>query len=592
MKFPSLLVVATLLGVRGASLGRGVECTSAPAGPRVIDAKRNITYAGLGRNGIEVFLGIPFGQDTGGANRFKPPRPHTPARGSVVDATAYGPACPQSIGAASPPYTFTDVTEISEDCLNLVIGRPRGTTGRSRLPVMVWIHGGFFWSGQNREATTAPDGLVRGSVANGLPVIVVAVNYRLGVFGFARSDALGAEGSTNAGLQDQRLALEWVRDHIGQFGGDPDRVTIFGQSSGGLAVGMQIMAYGGAKPVPFQQGICQSQANEPGITANFTIDAMQLVVDAAGCGAGGLHSAATVECLRGLDMETVLNASIATYTGDIAHNIGDIWLPAVDGDFLPAAPSQLIREGRFANVTAMIGWCQDDLTFFTDTGITTDAQAHAFIQSYIPTMTPANVAALLALYPATDFAADEEAGLSAQFYRAARVFRDILMVCQPLSYASALAARNGGGTVYLYDWNQTVSDQVIEGLTGETGYGVIHGSDIAYVFGNLAVYGSGDYPFHPAPADYALAARAPRSWSTFASTGRPGRPGHDTFAGFAPAFPAHGGGDRVGVFVAGGPHEGFSPIDGPGALPEVEAQKLRERCAFLNSDEIIEQLRY
>lgn len=554
----------------------------------MVDDKNGVTYEGLKRNGIEVFLGIPFGEDTSGANRFKPPRPHTPARGSVVNAKSYGPACPQEVGDASPPFSYTAVTEVSEDCLNLIIGRPKGTTKHSKLPVMVWIHGGSFWSGQNRELATAPDGMVLESIENGLPVIMVAINYRLGIFGFAQSDALGAEGSTNAGLRDQRLALEWVQDHIGQFGGDPDKVTIFGQSSGGLAVGMQIMAYGGSKPVPFKQGICESQANEPGITANFTIDAMQLVVDAVGCNKTALHSAETVDCLRGFDTETLLAASIDTYVADVAHNIGDIWLPVVDGDFLPAAPSQLIKEGRFGKVTTMIGWCEDDLTAFTDTSIATDAQVYDFVQTYIPTMTSANVAALLDLYPISSFRPNEAAGLPAQFYRAARIFRDILMVCQPLSYASALAAR--GNAVYLYDWNQTISDQVIEGLTGETGYGVIHTSDLEYVFGNLSLYDNGEYPFHATPADLALASRGSRSWSTFASTGKPGnRKGRDTFTGFTIAFP---GKDEIDVFVAGGPHEGLSPIDGPRALEALKVQGLREKCAFINSDEIIEQLRY
>ncbi|KAI1126212.1 putative lipase [Nemania abortiva] len=574
MRFTSILAAATLLARDRSS-------------PRVVDDSQGVTYKGLNRNGIEVFLGIPYGQDTGGANRFKPPRPYTYAPGTVVDATSYGPACPQEIGEASPPFTYTAVTEISEDCLNLIIGRPKGTAKHDRLPVLLFIHGGSFWTGQNREAATAPDGMVRESIANGLPVIVVAVNYRLGLFGFAQSAALETERSENAGLRDQRLAIEWVHDHIDQFGGDPDKITIFGQSSGGLAIGMQIMAYGASKPVPFHQGICESQNNEPGITGNFTIDAMQLVVDAVGCNTSSLHSPETVACLRDFDMETLLNASIATYSSEISHNIGDIWLPVVDGDFLPAAPSQLIKEGRFANVTTMIGWCDHDLTVFTDTSITTDEQVYAFIQAYIPTMTAANVNKFLSLYPISDFQANKAANLSSQFYRAAQAFRDILMVCQPIFYAENLAKR--GNDVYLYDWNQTISDQVIKGLVNETGYGSIHTSDLEYVFGNLSVYDNGEYPFHLSSSDLALSSRGSRSWSTFASTGKPSLKGHNTFKGFTTAYP---GGDEVDVFIAGGPHEGLSPIDGPGAETVLKVQRLRERCGFLNSDEIIEQLRY
>ncbi|KAL2272930.1 hypothetical protein FJTKL_05690 [Diaporthe vaccinii] len=205
---------------------------------------------------------------------------------------------------------------------------------------MVWIHGGSFWSGQNGEITVAPDGLILESVENELPIVHVALNYRLGVFGFARSAALESEGSENAGLRDQRLAIEWVRDNIEHFGGDRDKITIAGQSHT-----HRLMAYGGSKPVAFQQAICESQTLEPGITGNFTTDAMQLLVDYLGCNTTGLDSEQTVICLRGFDKDTLMDASLATYIDDTAHNIGDIWLPAVDGDFLPAAPSELIREG-------------------------------------------------------------------------------------------------------------------------------------------------------------------------------------------------------------------------------------------------------
>ncbi|KAI1823314.1 putative lipase [Xylaria intraflava] len=581
MKFtPQLLIAGTLLA-------QNVYCDDTSAGPRVLDKSQDVTYNGLNRNGIEVFLGIPFGEGISGPNRFKPPMPYTPARGSAVNATSYGPACVQAQVPSNPPFSYTDVTAISEECLNLNIGRPSGTTNDSRLPVMVYIYGGSFFLGQNREIATSPDGIVVESIENGMPVIVVAVNYRLGIFGFAQSGALEDEGSENAGLRDQRLAVEWVRDHIDQFGGNPEKITIFGQSSGGLAVGMQIMAYGGSKPVPFQQAICESQNNEPGITGNFTIDAMKRVVDVVGCNTTSLHSAETVSCLRNLDTGTLLNASLLTYSDDISDNIGDIWLPVVDGDFLPAAPSELIKQGKFANVTTMIGFCDNDLTAFTDLSIKTDEQAHAFIQAYVPTMTRANVDKFLSLYPIDEFQTNEAANLSSQFYRTAQAFRDILMVCQPLFYAENLAKR--GSDVYLYDWNQTISDQVLKGLDNETGLGVIHTSDLEYVFGNLSAYDNGEYPFHSSEADNALSSRGSRSWSTFASTGKPSAEYHNTFQGFTTAFP---GGDEIDIFVAGGPHEGLSAIDGPRANAALKAQNLRERCAFINSDEIIEQLRY
>ncbi len=411
------------------------------------------------------------------------------------------------------------------------------------------------------------------------------------VFGFAQSKALRSEGSENAGLRDQRLALEWVQDHIEAFGGDPNKVTIFGQSSGGLSVGMQIMAYGATKPVPFQQAICQSQALEPGITGNFTMNAMRAVVDLVGCDASGtrLDSARVVGCLRGLDLQTLLNASIFTYQSDIAHNIGDIWLPVVDGDFLPAAPSALIRAGSFANVTTMIGWCQNDVTIFTEASIKTPNDTREFIAAYAPDLTLANVDGLLELYPVSDFDTEATAVLSSEFFRAARVLRDILMTCQPIWYGQHLA--EAGNDVFLYEWNQTLLDSILAQLTGVSGWGPVHTSEFAYVFGNLSAYNVSGYPFQPTAGDYELAVRASRSWSTFAATGRPGVDGRETtFQGFQPAFSQQN--DTYSVFVAGGSSEGLSAIDGVNSSPAVQQQKLRDRCGFVNSLEIIEQLRY
>lgn len=351
-------------------------------------------------------------------------------------------------------------------------------------------------------------------------------------------------------------------------------------------MGMQLMAYGGSKPVAFQQAICESQALEPGITGNYTIDAMQLLVDYLGCNTTSLDSEQTVACLRGFDKDTLMDASLATYTGDTAHNIGDIWLPAVDGDFLPAAPSELIREGRFANVTTMIGWAEDDVSYLTEPTIRTANDTRDFFLSYAPGLTPANVDTLLSLYPVSDFQADATADLSAEFYRAARIFRDILMTCPPLWYGAQIAA--GGSQVYHYAWNQSLLDPILE-HAGYPGMGVVHTSELGYVFGNLSHYDVHGYPFSPGESDRALLRRGSRSWSSFVSTGRPTVEGRETFQGFGPAFGEPG---QTYIFVAGGPDEGLSAVDGPGASPALAGERLRERCEFITSSEMIEQLRF
>lgn len=345
------------------------------------------------------------------------------------------------------------------------------------------------------------------------------------------------------------------------------------------------MAYGASKPVAFQQAICESQALEPGITGNFTNDAMQLLVDYLGCNTTSLDSEQTVACLRGFDMDTLMDASLATYIGDTAHNIGDIWLPAVDGDFLPAAPSELIRQGKFAKVTTMIGWAEDDVSYLTEPSIQTPNDTRDFFLSYAPGLTAASVDALLALYPVSDFAANSAANLSAEFYRASRVFRDILMTCPPLWYGENLAA---SANVYHYAWNQSLLDPIL-GFVGWPGLGVVHTSELAYVFGNLSHYDIHGYPFTPDESDYALVRRGSRSWSSFVSTGSPSVDGRETFQGFGPAYNES---KQLYVFVAGGPEEGLSAVSGPGASPGLGRQRLAERCRFITSPEMTEQLRF
>lgn len=159
-----------------ATLVAGSQCSTAR--PSVTDSAGGITYRGLNRNGIEVYLGIPYGESTAGANRFKPPKAKVVKKGTTIDAGAYGNACPQQ-GNYDGTVVLTELGPVSEDCLNLDIARPKGTASNANLPVMVWIYGGGYFDGQTREITTAPDGLVIESVKNGAPVIHVAMNYRL-----------------------------------------------------------------------------------------------------------------------------------------------------------------------------------------------------------------------------------------------------------------------------------------------------------------------------------------------------------------------------------------------------------------------------
>ncbi|KAH9827508.1 Carboxylesterase, type B [Teratosphaeria destructans] len=565
---------------------------AAPSGtvstaPTAYDEIDRVTYIGLFQNEVENFFGIHYAQDTGGPNRFRPPQVFTPTKGSVINATDRGPACPQELGTTGWPLYLGNITSYSEDCLRLNVYRPKGAKAGDKLPVLVHIHGGSFILASKDETTIQPGGLILESIANGHPVMQVNTNYRLGVFGFAKSDDLTAEGSANAGLKDQRLALEWVKDHIESFGGDAGRITVFGQSSGGLAVGMQILAYGNTKPVPFQQSISESQTLEGGITGNFTDIAMRKLVNATACNTTSIQSAQTIACLRNLTTDQLLDAQTATGSSDPDANNGDEWLPIVDGDFLPDAPSTLIQQGRFANITAVMGWTEDDCNPFVPTTITTANDTRDFIMQFNPGLAAANVQKMLELYPVSEFPATvhPSANLSAEFYRSARMYRDILMVCQPYYFGHAITEKKGRN-VYMYDQNQTILGPILD-YFDTPGLGVVHTSEFAYVFGNLSHYNISGWPYEPKPADFALKRRESRTWSTFASFGIPSLEGHETLKAWTPAF---GTANETDFFVIGGPGEGLFADDGPGSNPAVEAQRLKERCGFINS--IVKQWEY
>jgi carboxylesterase type B len=213
----------------------------------VLDSAHNLTYVGVSFQGTEQFLGINYGQDTSGPNRFKPPKAFSYPTGTTVQATAAGAACPQNtilsfLGAISEnPGVFN----ISEDCLSLQVVRPAGTRQNANLPVMVWIYGQGYETGSYNYSLYNPTALVAGSAAKDTPVIYVAMNYRVNVFGFANSPALRIEGSLNAGLLDQRLALGWVQSNIAAFGGNPRNVTLFGESSGATSIGLHLTSNAG-----------------------------------------------------------------------------------------------------------------------------------------------------------------------------------------------------------------------------------------------------------------------------------------------------------------------------------------------------------
>ena len=203
-------------------------------------------------NGVHVFRGISFAEAPVGSLRFRPPQPRRPWSG-VLDATRFGPWAHQEQGGSARQWWGADA-ELSEDCLSLNVWTP--ALDKKKRPVMVWIHGGAFVAGASSRPTSEGEILARRG-----DVVVITINYRLGALGFLELDEIGGEEyalSGNAGLLDQILALEWVRDNAEAFGGDPGNVTIFGESAGAISVSV-LLALPRARKM-FHKVIAQSGA--------------------------------------------------------------------------------------------------------------------------------------------------------------------------------------------------------------------------------------------------------------------------------------------------------------------------------------------
>jgi carboxylesterase type B len=208
-------------------------------------------------------------------------------------------------------------------------------------------HGGGVVKGSNSDPHFDPDKVIELSVADGKPIIYVAINYRLSIFGFARLPTLKDAKSLNVGMRDQRAALEWVRDNIQSFGGDPTHITAYGLSAGGTFISLQTMAYGGENGAPFQQAWVMS--GPPGTALNITSDATEhhtrAVAQETGC--GGLEDPGMLACLRKLSMQELIGSAMDYSIANHPPAGLFTFIPSVDGDFIPDRQSNLMRMGQF-----------------------------------------------------------------------------------------------------------------------------------------------------------------------------------------------------------------------------------------------------
>jgi len=305
----------------------------------------------------QAFLGIPFAAPPTGLQRWKPPQPPA-AWDEPRDATRLGSGCVQNF---SPAYQKGEssswMVQGDEDCLNLNIyapaGAAQGATEKAGLPVMVWLYGGAWVLGSNRQYDLS-------RLAQEQGVVVVAPNYRLGTLGFLSHPELraAAGGATNLALLDQQAALAWVRDNIANFGGDPGNVTLFGESAGSWSVCLQLASPGAAGL--FHRAILQSGAcNAPGVT-----------IPLSEADAGGEAMARDLGCgMPGVVPDCLANRSARELAAEPARTRGPLgprsWAAVVGDSVLPLDPAEAFRTGQFNRVPVLAGTNRDEGNLFS-----------------------------------------------------------------------------------------------------------------------------------------------------------------------------------------------------------------------------------
>ncbi len=484
---------------------------------------------GRKKGGVLLFAGIPYASPPTGDARFRPPRPHPPWEG-VRPARRFGKVAPQLpsplgqlLGAPAPDW--------DEDCLTLNVTTP--ALDDAARPVMVWIHGGAFLSG-----TAAIPWYDGAPFARRGDVVVVSINYRLGALGFLhlgeRSDELTSSG--NNGILDQIAALEWVRDNVHEFGGDPDQVTIFGESAGGMSVGT-LLGVPAAKGL-FRRAISQSGACHNSVSRESAARVAEIFSEKAGT--------SDVEALRGLPVEKILEAQAATVLllANDRRAIGEgrslplgmAFQPVVDGAVLPKPPIEAVREGAAADVDLL-------------TGTNLDEQ-HLFLLANPPRFDRARLvrwmdrtfgegAAALETYERKRPEASEDDLLAA-------ALTDQAFRIPAIRLAEAQCGHRKNTFLYLFTW----ASRALGGRLGSC-----HALEIPFVFDNLgragveALLGKDSSPT-------ALAEAMHLAWISFARSGDPGHAGIERWPAFETSRRATMEfGERIGILEDPGASE-------------------------------------
>ncbi|PIL26309.1 hypothetical protein GSI_12065 [Ganoderma sinense ZZ0214-1] len=425
---------------------------------------------------VEFFGGIPFAQPPVGALRFAPPAELDSLGVPMFNATTFGAPCVQP-----------NVEGVSEDCLTLNVFRPAESALASDtlVPVMIWIYGGGFDSGLS--AAYDATNIVIQSLLRGTPVIYVSVNYRVGPFGFPQGTEAGLLGAVNLGLQDQLAAIAWVQKHISAFGGDPTKVTLFGQDAGAMSIGHLLLNAGlenyGVRGVIMESGSAGSLPLFNASQRNLVWDAFAANISAC----AGVLRGSTFPCLRSAPTSALLSSweAAAAVLPDL-----DLFVPVLDGPngLIPDLPSALLAAGRVSKIPFISGTVLDEGTVFVPQALSNPIHLFEFFlaaeipypQTYRPQFRQDFQKLLIQYISDPDmrspFGTGNETFGTGDLYKLwAAGFGDIVFEAPRREWTQAGAG--AGVTVYSYifaDQNVAVADPSL---------GVHHGSEVPYVYG-------------------------------------------------------------------------------------------------------------
>jgi len=435
--------------------------------------------AGSREGDVRIWRGVPFARPPVGTLRFQPPEPPLPWA-AVRHAQTFGPICPQVNDSLFP--TPADVA-VDEDCLSLNIWAP---ADGAKHPVLVWIHGGGFVFGSGRSPW------YDGSALSRQGVVVVTVNYRLGPLGFLHLEDLAGSAfaaSGNVGLLDQVAALEWVRDNIAAFGGDPSRVTVAGESAGSMSVGALLV-------MPRARGLFAQAIMESGVPFLRRRPEAAETSERLAAKLGGL------DALLKAPPDRLLAAAQELPAGP-----GLRWGPLLDGRLLPTPFWTAVTAGTAHPVALLIGTNRHELRLWgasqpTWRTLPDDAMVSTFEHNWGTIPGPARSHFLEGRHGTALFDALMHLGTL-------RVFE------APTHRLAAWQSRRAPVWVYRFDWESPAYGGVL---------GACHALEIPFVFNNLSA--AGVRPFTGDGADrQAVADAMHRSWAAFVRTGNPRHPG-------------------------------------------------------------------